>query len=442
VALLDAPDESAPEPLARRRRRNPWWIPPFLGRVPDLEDRYLRVLGFVALGLFFESYDLSLLTSALRHIARGLGIAEDDLGFYLGAVRLGGVAAFALLPLADRIGRRRVFLASMIGMSLGTLATAFSQTPAQFVACQLATRAFLAMLAAIGVVMLAEEFPAEHRGWGIGILGALAACGHGFGGLMFAVVDWLPFGWRALYAMGALPLLLLPTLRAAIQETARFQRYRAERGAVRGGFAASLRSLAALARGSPRRAAMVGSAGLLQALGGISVFQFASYFVQESHGWEPWQYSAMLFLSGGIGIVGNVLAGRLGDRFGRRVVGLAAFTVFPIAGIAFYNAPGLWLPLCFVAIVFASSAADVIVRAFSTELFPTSQRAASAAWLTLLQTVGWVLGLWIVGAGTQLGLGLALMISVTSAIVFGAGAIVLRLPETRLRELEELSQEV
>lgn len=432
------PSSPAPPDPAPPRRRNPWWIPPFLGRVPALEDRHLRILGIVSLGLFFENYDLSLLTSALKHIAEDLGIAQDRLGFYLGAVRLGGLAAFLLLPLADRVGRRRVFLISVLGMSVFTLATALAQTPLQFVAFQLATRAFLATLAAVGVVMLAEELPAEHRGWGVGILGALSACGHGAGALLFAAIDVLPGGWRALYAIGAIPLLLLPMFARRITETARFRRHQEQQAEPS---AAPLRSLLALARANPGRAGMLGAAGMINALGAISLFQFASLFVQQQHGWEPWRYAAMLMTSGAIGIIGNVVAGRLGDRIGRRRVGLLAFTLFPIAGIAFYNGPGWVLPLAFVAVVFANSAGDVIIRVFATELFPTSQRGAAAAWLTLLQTVGWILGLWVVGAGTVLGLSLPAMVSLVASTLFLAGILLTRLPETKQRELEETSGE-
>jgi MFS transporter, putative metabolite:H+ symporter len=425
-----------------KRRRNPWWIPPFLGRVPDVEDRHLQVLGFVALGLFFESFDLSLLSNALKHISEGLDIdPQRELAFYLGAVRIGGLLAFLLLPLADRVGRRRIYLVSLIGMSVFTLATAFAQTPGQLVMLQMAGRVFIATLSAVGVVMLAEELPAQHRGWGIGMLGALSACGHGAGAALFAAVDVLPGGWRALYVVGALPLVFLPFFRRTIQETARFTEHRASGAAESGGALTMLRSLARLARSNPRRAALVGTAGMLQALGAISVFQFASLFVQTEHGWAPWQLTVMVLGAGALGIIGNVVAGRLGDSVGRRIVGAAAFFLFPIAAIGFYNGPGWALPLCFVAIVFASSAGEVIVRAFSTELFPTSQRGASAGWLTLLQTIGWIAGLWLVGAGTWLDVPLPRMISVVALGVAGAGLLLLLLPETRARELEELSTE-
>ena len=398
----------------------------------------MQVFALVALGLFFEQYDFSLLSAALKHISEDLHF--PNVGRYLAVERLGGFLTFGLLPLADRFGRRIVFLAAMVGMSIGTLATAFSQTAFQFIAIQTLTRASLLTCSSIGVVMLIEEFPAAHRGWGLGMLGALANIGNGLGALLFAFVDDLPFGWRSLYAVGVVPALLLPRFRRSLRETGRFRQLEASRDPARGSFGASLRSLAALARTYPWRAFCVGQAGLLSALGAISVFQFASYFVQTAHGWEPWRYSAMLLTAGGVGIIGNVVAGRLGDLFGRRVVGCSAYIVYCLAAIAFYHGPGWSLAPCFALIVFTISAGDVVVRAFSTELFPTSQRGASQAWMQSVQAIGAVAGLWIVGNDLTPAL-LPAVVSWLSIGVAVAGLFLLLLPETRLRELEALSHE-
>ncbi len=66
----------------------------------------MSMLGLIVLGSFFEAYDLSLLTAALKHISEDLRIDERQMGSYLAGVRFGGFFAFALLPLADRVGRR------------------------------------------------------------------------------------------------------------------------------------------------------------------------------------------------------------------------------------------------------------------------------------------------------------------------------------------------
>jgi len=439
-APAPAPPEATPGQGRRARawRDNPWWIPPFLGSVPaGIEPRLMQVFALVALGLFFEQYDFSLLSAALKHIADDLHF--PNVGRYLAFERFGGFLAFGLLPLADRFGRRIVFLAAMVGMSVGTLATAFSQTPSQFIGIQLLTRASLLTCSSIGVVMLIEEFPAEHRGWGLGMLGALANIGNGLGAALFAFVDHLPFGWRSLYAVGVVPALLLPHFRRTLQETGRFRQLQAQRGATSRSFGSSLRSLGTLARTYPWRAFCVGQAGLLASLGAISVFQFASYFVQTQHGWEPWRYSTMLLTAGGVGIIGNVVAGRLGDRFGRRLIGCGAYVIYCLASVAFYHGPGWSLAPCFALIVFTISAGDVVVRAFSTELFPTSQRGASQAWMQSVQTIGAMAGLWIVG--NDLAGNLAGIVSWLSIGVAAAGIFLLLLPETRQRELETLSQE-
>lgn len=432
-----------PEPQDAVRRRNPWWIPIWLGRAPALSAADQRMLGLVVLGSFFEAYDLSLLTSALKHISQDLDIDAQQIGYYLGAVRLGGFLAFALLPFTDRFGRRPLFLLSLLGMSVLTLATAFAQTPLQFVGLQLVSRAFMLTAAAVGVVMLTEELPAEHRGWGIGILGALAAFGHGLGALLFGFVDVLPFGWRALYAIGAAPLFAFPYLRRSLQETTRFAEHQVQHAAsgAAGGLAAWARPIVALLRAHPGRALGVGGAGLLLALGAISVFAFSSYFLQTVHGWEPWQYSTMLLTAGGVGVVGNVVAGNLGDRFGRRAVGFGALALYPIAAIAFYQGSGWVLPIAFAAIVFTTSAADVVIGALSAELFPTSQRGASSALLTLVRTFGWIAGLWLVSGGMADEADMPNVISALAAVVVVAAFCILLLPETGRRELETLSSD-
>ena len=91
--------------------------------MPAVDGRLLTLLGLVSLAIFFEQYDASMLTAALKHIAFDLGIAEDDLGPFLGVIRLGALPALLLVPFADRFGRRRVFLVAVIGFSFGTMAS-------------------------------------------------------------------------------------------------------------------------------------------------------------------------------------------------------------------------------------------------------------------------------------------------------------------------------
>src|SRR5262249_19157115 len=115
--------------------------------------------------------------------------------------------------------------------------------------------------------------------------------------------------------------------------------------------------------------------------------------------------------------------------------------VLPVFAILFYNGPGWTLPIGFAGFVFCATAAGVIVRAFSTELFPTSHRGTSAGWAQLLQTLGWTAGLSLAGPGAESVHDMAARTRwLACATIAGAG-LLLTLPETRQRELEALSHE-
>jgi putative MFS transporter len=443
MACRMTPAEAAPArppaPPRAQRPRRPWWLLPIFGSLPDIDDRSLRLLGMIALAIFFENYDLSMIMSALSYIAADFQLAEETLGGYVGLIRLGAVPAFFLVPLADRIGRRRMFLIAVVGISATTLLTGFTASVAQFVVLQMLFRTFMLLAGTLAFVIIAEEFPAEHRGWGIGMLGALGATGFGFGALLFAFVDDLPGGWRALYVVGAIPLFFLPRLRRGIPETARFARHAAARSEhQRSGWLEPVRELA---RTYPMRVVGVTLAGGLYSAGEISVFQFCGYFTLTEHAWEPWRFSTMVLVAGAFGMVGNVVAGRLADAFGRRPVGLAVAASFPAIAYLFYHSPGFWLPPLWAFLTVCSVSSNVMVRALGTEVFPTSHRGTAGGWLSLVQTLGAAGGLGASTLATTAGWTLPDAVSGLAFLCAAAGASLFLLPETNRLELEAIASD-
>jgi putative MFS transporter len=431
------------------RRRQPWWIPHFLGRVPDgVEDAPLRLLGAVALALLFEEYDQAMVTAALKQIAAELGMAERELGLYLAMIRIGALPAFALIPLADRIGRRPVFVFATAAMGVLTFATAFSQSPLQFVVLQALTRTFFVAGSAVAFVIVTEEFPAAHRGWGIGMLAALGAVGHGLGAAAFSQIDRLPYGWRALYAFGIVPVLMIPWFLRRIPETKRFEREAAAvAAAIAPGHVARplglrdmIAPLRALAMTHPARAAGVAATGFIAAIATLPSFQFSGYYTQTKLGWEPGRYAVLVIVGGGIGIIGNIVAGRLGDTWGRKRVGFALLAVFPLASFGFYQGPVWGVIIAWVVMVFTMMGGRVILRSLATELFPTSQRGAASGMFAVLETLGAVTGLLAIWAYRADDVSeLALAVPLVSLVIWAAALVLMRFPETRQRELEEIA---
>jgi putative MFS transporter len=418
--------------------KRPWWLLPIFGPIPPLEPKQISLLGAVALALLFEEYDLAMLTAALPQIAESLNMAETDFGFYLGTIRLGALPALALVPYADRIGRRKVFLVTVAGTALTTLLTGFSQTPTQFVICQMLTRTFFTAGSAISIVMISEEFPANHRGWGIGMLGALGASGHGIAMILFANIDRLPYGWRTLYLIGVVPLLVLPILRRKVPETERFRRFESSQENDIGGY--SLAPLFNLARQYPTRILGVSISAFLPAVGLVGAFQFTGYYTQTVHGWTAGQYSAMVIFGGILGIAGNIVAGHLADRFGRKLVGMTLLGSFPFWVALFYNGPGWSITIAWIGFLFCSQGGRIILRTLATELFPTDQRASASGLYTILEAIGGAVGMYVLyfassEAGDFVGL-----ITILAFSTLVGGAVLLFYPETKQQELESISR--
>jgi MFS family permease len=432
--------ESAVVPDERVRAKRPWWLPHFLGRVPiGLESRYVSLVGVVALAGLFENYDLSVLSAALKQIRESFDLDQAEMTSLLAWVRLGALPAFLILPLADRIGRRQVFLAAVVGMSIATVASGFAVTPLQFAIAQTVARTFIVATIATAVVIVAEELPAEHRGWGIGMLGAIGAFGYGLGALLYAFVDSLPYGWRSLYMVGGLPLLFMPMLRRRVPETDRFKRERDAQtnGAERSGF---LQPMIELLGKYPARSFAVAAMALSFAIGAGPAFGLLSDFVQTTHEWEPSSYSMMAIIAGAVGIIGNPAMGWAADRVGRRPVAAIAFGLFPLVAFAIYFGPGVGIPFFWIPFVFILTGSNVLMRIIASELFPTSSRNTALGWETLCETLGGAAGFAFVGGLTAASESIAPAVVAVSVVTLLGVIVVYFLPETAGRELESTSQ--
>ena len=207
----DARCKTGSRALAKRNEYQPYWLywVPFLRPVPRLSRRQWHILGLVAIASVFDRYDLAILQLALPQIQTSLGITDADLSSMAALIRLGALPAFLIFAMADRLGRRRLLIFTVVGYTLFTGATAFAPNPGSFTALQFFARMFITAELLLAIVVIAEEFPSNARGWGIGSLNALAAYGFAVAAVLFSLVEVLPFGWRALYLIGLIPLAIV-----------------------------------------------------------------------------------------------------------------------------------------------------------------------------------------------------------------------------------------
>jgi MFS family permease len=419
----------------------PRWLrlAPFLGRPPQLTRHQWTVLGLVSIVSLFEQYDLYLFSLNLRHIQADLGIAEGQLGALGSIVRFGSLAAVLIALAADRLGRRRILLATVVLYTLLTGATAFAPDATTFVVLQFLARAFATAETLLAVVVIAEEFAPEHRGWGIGALGAIQACGAGLAALAFGFVDVLPYGWRALYALGLIPLGLVAYWRRNLPETARFERMRRESRAPP---TLSIEPAVDLVRTYPARFVALALVVFVIGLATAPAAFFAPKYLQDVHGWAPGWVASLNFLGGAFAIVGNPLAGRLSDRHGRRPIAMLFTAGFGLVTIAFYTAMGLLTPALWILLIFTMMGSEVTLSAYGAELFPTSQRSTASGARSAASNAGAVAGLALVSVlFSALGSNWAAIIALACLCLIAPLLIRVSFPETARRTLEEIAPE-
>src|SRR5439155_11035767 len=132
--------------------------------------RRSRPLLLLAPATFFEGYDTFVLALALPLIRRDFGLTVGQSGLVASVVFAGSFGVFALLPLADRIGRRPVLAVTIAGYTVATFATAFSRGVVDFVAYQFVARFFLSAEYTLATIVMVETAERGRRGRALGLL--------------------------------------------------------------------------------------------------------------------------------------------------------------------------------------------------------------------------------------------------------------------------------
>jgi MFS family permease len=391
-----------------------------------------KTLAAAMLGWLLDAMDVMMYAFALTAIR-----AE----FSLSAPAAGGLASVTLLTsavggvgfgvLADRIGRARALVYSILIYSVFTALTATARSLPELVLWRSLVGIGLGGEWAAGSVLVAETWPAEHRGKAIGLMQSGWAIGYILAALLASAI--MPsLGWRALFAVGVLPALLAVWIRRKVAEPEIWRR----------GRVGERRPLNELLRAPYLRnavAATVLTSTVLFAYWGLFTWVpaylaspvesgGAGMTIVRSSGWiVPMQVGAFL---------GYVLFGVLADRFGRRPV-FIAFVLGAAALVPVYGQMALQ-PAALMAlgplIGFFGHGYFSVFGAMLAELFPSSIRGTAQGLCYNLGRAVSALAPFVIGAlADRHGIGSAL--ALTSAFFLAAGGLILMLPETKGEQL-------
>jgi MFS family permease len=129
---------------------------------------------------------------------------------------------------ADRFGRVRALTVSMLVYSVATAMCGLTRNAAQLMICRVILGFGMGGEWAAGAALVAESWPARHRGKALALVQSSWAVGYALGAAVVAVV--MPhFGWRAVFFVGIVPALITLWLRRGVREPDAWQQERTER---------------------------------------------------------------------------------------------------------------------------------------------------------------------------------------------------------------------
>jgi MFS family permease len=409
------------------------------------------------LGWMLDAFDAMLYALVLTYVMRDLGMSKATSGFLQTLTLLAsGIGGVFFGFLADRIGRKRALMLSILTYSICSFASGLSTTVLMLAAFRFILGLGMGGEWNTGATLVAETWPDELRAKAIAIVQSSWAIGYALAALVAGVV--LRYSnWRFVFFVGILPAIVTLWIRNRVPESEmwldRNKEARPElsgvaaehdvAGSSRTGVSAPHDSFAVIFRAPYRKSTLV-----LLLVNFFGLFAWWGMFI-----WIPPYLSLPIALGGrGFGIMrtatllivlnllgmfpGYISFGWVADHLGRRrsfmLYLLAAALLVPFYAVA--RSPAALLILGAAVAFFGTgffSGSGII----GSEIFPTQVRARALGFTyngarALSSVAPWVIG----RVGQTKGLGWAFYLC--GAAFFLASVMATQLPETKGKRLE------
>ncbi len=405
-----------------------WW------RAGTPEGR--RALVAASLGWMLDSFDVMLYALVLASIIPDLGISKETAGL-LGSATLVASAAGGMIfgIVADRFGRTRALMASVLIYSVFTAACGLAQNVAQLAVFRILLGIGFGGEWASGAALVSETWPDEHRGKALGFMQSSWAIGYGAAAIVTMLI--LPrWGWRGVFFVGILPAFLTLWIRRNVEEP---RIWRESRARVR---PAAAGALAAMFSGPMLRLTTA-----VTFMNACTMFGWWGFNL-----WLP-GYLSLPSASGGMGFSSGVMTGlivamQVGMWFGYVTFGFVSDAIGRRRAYVIYTATAAVLIGVYISVrsPLALLALGPLVAFFATgyfsgfgavtaEIYPTAIRATAQGFTYNIGRIASAAAPFAVGSLAQTR-GFQTALSLTSVAFLAAAATWIFIPETRGRGLK------
>ncbi|WP_067703851.1 MULTISPECIES: MFS transporter [unclassified Erwinia] len=314
-----------------------------------------------------DAFDFFILVFVLSDIAANFhtGIPTVSLSIMLTlAVRPIGALLFGRL--AEKYGRRPILMVNIVMFSLFELLSAWSPSLGAFLLFRVIYGVAMGGIWGVASSLAMETIPDRSRGMMSGIFQAGYPCGYLLASVVFGLCYTL-VGWRGMFLIGALPILLLPFIYFKVPESPVWLAARARKESV---------ALLPVLRSHWKLCVYL---VLLMAC-----FNFFSHgtqdlyptFLKVQHGFDPHTVSIIAICYNIAAMMGGVFFGTLSEKIGRKkAIMIAAFLALPVLPLWAFSTGSVMIGLGAFLMQFMVQGAWGVVPGWLTELVPANTRA-------------------------------------------------------------------
>ena len=431
---------------------------------------HYKLLAVTGLGWLFDSMDTGLISFVLPMLSKEWGLTPDQAG-WIGSIGLIGMALGAVLAgtIADRLGRKRVFAATVIIYSVSTGMCALAWSYESLLFFRFLVGFGLGGELPVAATLMSEYAPAQLRGrfivllesfWGLGWL--VAAC------ISYLVIPH--FGWKIAFVIGTLPALYVFLIRMHMPESIRYliskDRIEEAKNIILE-LECKLnvmskefdKELSPLEKGSEKQAAPAFSSlwtpqyrtrtimlwlawfGIVYSYYGIFMWLPSIVYAQGFEIVKTFEYVLAMTLAQ---LPGYFAAAWLVDRIGRRYTLSIFLMMSGVFSWFFGNASSPTTLLMFgSAMSFFNLGAWGVIYTYTPEQYPTAIRALGSGWAAGFGRIGGMLAPMLVGILLVQGVGMNLIFAMFASVFVLISVIVMALGvESKNKTLEEIDEPI
>jgi len=184
-----------------------------------------RTLLAAALGWMLDAFDAMLYALVLTYIMRDLGMSKAVSGFLATLTLLAsGIGGVLFGFIADRIGRKRALMLSILTYSLCSFASGLASSIAMLAIFRFILGLGMGGEWNTGATLVAETWPTELRAKAIAIVQSSWAIGYALAALVAGIVLHYA-NWRMVFFVGILPAIITLWIQNRVPESGMWQEH-------------------------------------------------------------------------------------------------------------------------------------------------------------------------------------------------------------------------